>query len=303
MTYSIVAFDPATGELGAAVQSRWFGVGQRRPVGRAGRRRRRDPVVHRDGPRPERAAADARGPHGHRGAGRGPVVRSGRGRAPGGHGRRERRRGRAHRLALRPLRLASRRRRRGRAGEHDGALDGPGRDARGICAARTATSRRGCWRRCSPPRREGGDVRGRQSAALVVAPGPVRTGRRRSRGRGASTCGSRTTGRRSTSWPGSCRWRAPTRRWTRPRRRAAAATWPPPRRRANARGPWAPDDDQILLWHAVGAGAGGTPGRGARRAGRGRTAVEPRAGEHLRRFAEQDHLPGGDAVLRALGLL
>ena len=27
MTYSIVAFDPATGELGAAVQSRWFGVG------------------------------------------------------------------------------------------------------------------------------------------------------------------------------------------------------------------------------------------------------------------------------------
>jgi uncharacterized Ntn-hydrolase superfamily protein len=27
MTYSIVAFDPATGELGAAVQSRWFDVG------------------------------------------------------------------------------------------------------------------------------------------------------------------------------------------------------------------------------------------------------------------------------------
>ena len=31
MTYSIVAFDPATGELGAAVQSRWFGVGSSVP--------------------------------------------------------------------------------------------------------------------------------------------------------------------------------------------------------------------------------------------------------------------------------
>ena len=30
--------------------------------------------------------------------------------------------------------------------------------------------------------------------------------------------------------------------------------------------------------------------------------VEPRAGEHLRRFAEQGHLPGGGAVLQALGL-
>src|SRR4029079_9388858 len=31
MTYSIVAIDPATGELGAAVQSRWFGVGSSVP--------------------------------------------------------------------------------------------------------------------------------------------------------------------------------------------------------------------------------------------------------------------------------
>ena len=31
MTYSIVAFDAATGELGAAVQSRWFGVGSSVP--------------------------------------------------------------------------------------------------------------------------------------------------------------------------------------------------------------------------------------------------------------------------------
>jgi hypothetical protein len=32
------------------------------------------------------------------------------------------------------------------------------------------------------------------------------------------------------------------------------------------------------------------------------SAVEPRSGEHLRRFAEQGHLPGGEATLRALGI-
>ena len=48
MTYSIVALDPTTGELGVAVQSRWFSVGRgpQRPRGpgerrRAGRARRR----------------------------------------------------------------------------------------------------------------------------------------------------------------------------------------------------------------------------------------------------------------------
>ena len=46
MTYSIVALDPTTGELGVAVQSRWFSVGSSVAVGRARRRRRRHPVVH-----------------------------------------------------------------------------------------------------------------------------------------------------------------------------------------------------------------------------------------------------------------
>ena len=36
MTYSIVARDPATGELGAAVQSHWFSVGALCPWARAG---------------------------------------------------------------------------------------------------------------------------------------------------------------------------------------------------------------------------------------------------------------------------
>jgi hypothetical protein len=40
----------------------------------------------------------------------------------------------------------------------------------------------------------------------------------------------------------------------------------------------------------------------ARRAFRQAAAVEPRAGEHLRRFAEGGQLPGGESTLRALGL-
>ena len=97
MTYSIVAFDPATGELGVAVQSRWFGVGSSVPwvepgVGAVATQSFTE-VGHgpnglrlmREGRTAAEALAEVAG------------VRSGRGRAPGGHGRRERRRGRAHR--------------------------------------------------------------------------------------------------------------------------------------------------------------------------------------------------------------
>jgi hypothetical protein len=31
-------------------------------------------------------------------------------------------------------------------------------------------------------------------------------------------------------------------------------------------------------------------------------AAEPRSAEHLRRFAEAGHLPGGDQTLRSLGI-
>ena len=58
-TYSIVARDPATGELGVAVQSHWFCVGLHRCLGRAGRRRRRDAVVRRSELRAARVGADA----------------------------------------------------------------------------------------------------------------------------------------------------------------------------------------------------------------------------------------------------
>ena len=47
MTYSIVARDPQTGELGVAVQSRAFGTAAARAWARAGRGRGRDAVVLR----------------------------------------------------------------------------------------------------------------------------------------------------------------------------------------------------------------------------------------------------------------
>jgi uncharacterized Ntn-hydrolase superfamily protein len=64
----------------------------------------------------------------------------------------------------------------------------------------------------------------------------------------------------------------------------------------------APDDDQVRLWHAVGLALAGR-GEAARAEFAAASAVEPRAGEHLRRFAEAGHLPGGDAALRVLGLV
>ena len=60
-TFSILGYDPATGEIGGAVQSRVFSVGQRRAVGRGRRRRRRDAGDRRRELRPERARAAARG--------------------------------------------------------------------------------------------------------------------------------------------------------------------------------------------------------------------------------------------------
>jgi uncharacterized Ntn-hydrolase superfamily protein len=63
----------------------------------------------------------------------------------------------------------------------------------------------------------------------------------------------------------------------------------------------APDDDQVILWSAVGLAATGRTAE-AREALARALAAEPRSGEHLRRFAEAGHLPGGEATLRVLGL-
>jgi hypothetical protein len=61
----------------------------------------------------------------------------------------------------------------------------------------------------------------------------------------------------------------------------------------------APDDDQVLLWHAVGLAGAGRMADGRAAFARAASA-EPRAAEHLRRFAEAGHLPGGEDVLGIL---
>ena len=147
---------------------------------------------------------------------------------------------------------------------------------------------------------EGGDVRGRQSAALVVASGP---------------------GSGSTPQPWARRFdvrvedhRSPVDELARVLSVARAYEAMDEAEAAGGRGDLAaaaaasersralaPDDDQILLWHAVGLALAGRVDQARAELARA-TEAEPRAGEHLRRFAEQGHLPGGDAVLQAMGL-
>ncbi len=147
---------------------------------------------------------------------------------------------------------------------------------------------------------EGGDVRGRQSAALVVAPG---------------------VGDGTRPQPWARRFdlrvedhRSPVDELARVLSVARAYEAMDEAESAGGRGDaaaaaaasdraqaLAPDDDQILLWHAVGLTLAGRIDEARAELARA-TAAEARAGEHLRRFAEHGHLPGGAAVLQALGL-
>lgn len=61
----------------------------------------------------------------------------------------------------------------------------------------------------------------------------------------------------------------------------------------------APDDDQIRLWQAVTVFEKGDEGRG-RALYRSALAVEPRSGEHLRRFVTAGQLPGRERLVEAL---
>ena len=197
-TYSIVAFDPATGEHGAAVHSHWFSVGSlciwaRPGVGAVATQSVVEPAHGPHGL--DRLAAGAAAADALDAAARRRRARRG---APGRHRRRGGPGRRPHRRRLHPVRGRRHRRARLRPGQHDGPRDGAGRDGGGL------RGRRGRPRRAADgrARRRGG--RGRRRPRPPVGGARRRAAARASRGRPASTCGSRTTTSRSRSCGGCC---------------------------------------------------------------------------------------------------
>ena len=300
MTYSIAALDPDSGELGVAVQTRWFNVGGTVPWLEAG------------------VGAVA--------------TQSFTEIAHGPNGLRLLREGRAADEALAGLLAAD----PGEAIRQVGIVDAAGRSAAhtGLRCVRYASHlvapgvsvQANMMERPTVPaamleafmgaagdlatrllealvaaEREGGDVRGRQSAALLVAPGA---------GDGGSPPEpwARLFDLRVEDHP------APVDELARLLDLARAYDALGEAERAGRAGDGAsaaaarerstrlaPGDDQLVLWSAVGLVMEGRVAE-ARDALDRATAVEPRSGEHLRRFAEAGRLPGGDATLRALGL-
>jgi len=286
VTYSIVARDERTGELGGAVQTRWFNVGSG--------------VLWAE-------------------SGVGAIATQSWGEpAYGANGLERLRAGEAPAAALAAMLAAD----PGEATRQVGIVDGAGRTAahtgsRCVAAAGHVTAdgvsvqanmmeRATVWpamldaftaadgpladrlmAALLAAEAEGGDVRGRQSAALLVVPG----------GRDARPW-SRTYDLRVEDH------RAPLDELARLLRVArayeafddasdlAAAGELTRALEASERAiALAPDDDQILLWHAT-ILATNDRLADARDAYRRAAATEPRAGEHLRRFAAAGHLPG-----------
>ena len=191
----------SAGELGVAVQSHWFSVGPIVPWARSGCRRGRDPGERRGLLRAARArAARARGRTRSRrssqllsedpgAAGRQVAVVDAHGRVAAHTG--------ASCIAFAGHVTGGRRL---LPGQHHGQRRPCGRR----CSRRTSRpdgslTARGCSRRSTPPSREGGDIRGRQSAAILVVPAAGKRGRR------SSACASRITPTRWRSCGGSCR--------------------------------------------------------------------------------------------------
>lgn len=297
MTYSIVARDAATGELGVAVQSRWFNVGGAVPWVEAGvgvvATQSFIEVSHgpnglallRAGRTPEDALAELlAADHGEATRQVGIVDAAGRGAGHTGTG---------------CVPFASH-------------LVGPGVTVHANMVERASVPAAMLaaylgWEGDLAARllaaldaaeREGGDVRGRQSAALVVAPGSAG---------GAGIMGWR---RRfdlhvedhADPLGELARVLAVARAYE--AFEATEAAWD----RGDFEGALslfdlarslAPADDQIALWHAVGLVLAGRPGA-ARDAYAYARAADARAGEHLRRFHAMGLLPDGERVLRSL---
>ncbi len=300
MTYSIVALDPDTGELGVAVQSRWFSVGSVVPWVEAGvgavATQSFVEVAHgynglrlmREG----RSASDALAE----------VLRDDPAEAMRQVGIVDAAGGSAAHTGLGCIRYASHLVAPGVTTQANimekatvpAAMLAAFRGTSGDLAERMLAALRAA-------EREGGDVRGRQSAALLVAPGPD------------------PDGTVPAPWTTSFDLhvedhRAPLDELTRLVALARSYNAMDEAERAFLAGDraaadaarersvaLAPDDDQVVLWNAVGLAAAGRIEE-ARSALARATAAEPRAGEHLRRFLEGGQLPGGEATLRALGI-
>ena len=184
------------GEHGAAVHSHWFSVGSlciwaRPGVGAVATQSVVEPAHGPHGldrlaaGRPRRDALDAL-----LGADALAAVRQVGDRRRGRPGRRP------HRRGLHPVRGRRHRRARLGPGQHDGPGHGAGRDGRGLRGGRGRPRRSGCMAALDAAEGEGGDVRGRQSAALVVVPrdGRALAGALRPAGRGPRATRSRSCG-------------------------------------------------------------------------------------------------------------
>ncbi len=294
MTYSIVALDPSTGQLGAAVQTRWFGVGSVVPwveagVGAVATQSFTEVALGYNGlrlmregrPAPEALRAVLDDDPGESVRQVGMVDATGRSAA---HTGAQCVRYASH-LVLPGISVQANMMERPTVpAAMLAAFQGAGGDlaARLLAALVAAES-------------EGGDVRGRQSAALVVAPG----------------------GHGSPPWARLFDLRVedhrvPLEELSRLLSVARAYGAMDDAEEAAARGDGAaaaaagersielaPEDDQVILWHAVWLAAAGRVAE-ARVEFTRAAAIEPRAGEHLRRFAEAGHLPGGEVALRIL---
>lgn len=300
MTYSIVALDPGTGELGIAVQTRWFNVGAFVPWVEAG------------------VGAVA--------------TQSFTEVAHGFNGLRLLREGRPAAVTIATLVASD----PDESVRQIGIVDAAGgaaahtglgcvRYASHLCASGVSVQANMMERPTVPAamleafqgaggdlvsrllatleaaEREGGDVRGRQSAALVVAPGrdpagapPAPWARRVDLRVEDHRHPLDELARLVDLWRGYEAMDEAEQAFLAGDERTAAEA----RARSIA---LAPDDDQVVLWSAVGLAVAGRAAEGREALARA-VAAEPRSGEHLRRFCEAGHLPGGEATLRALGL-
>lgn len=294
MTYSIVALDPVTNELGVAVQTRWFNVGNGVPwvepgVGAVATQSFTEYAHGFNGlrlMRSGRSAAEALAE----------VLADDPGEAVRQVGMVDARGGSAAHTGLGCVRFASHLVRTGisvQANMMERATVPAAMLEAFVGSEGDMASR--MLRALHAAEREGGDVRGRQSAALVVAPGT----------------------------PGAAPWarrfdlrvedhRAPLVELERLLAVARAYEAMDQAEEAGTRGDGAaavaasersialaPDDDQVRLWFAVTMALAGRVAEARAAFDRARDA-EPRAGEHLRRFAEAGQLPGGEDVLHLL---